>query len=63
MQELNRAGRARSIGVSNFHPDRVMDLVVHKEIVPAVDRVVAGAGSCEGSDGRDAWFQRRREPR
>ena len=39
MQELNREGRARAIGVSNFHPDRVMDLVVHNEIVPAVNQI------------------------
>jgi len=39
MQELNRAGRARAIGVSNFHPDRLIDLVDHTEIVPAVDQI------------------------
>jgi diketogulonate reductase-like aldo/keto reductase len=39
MQELNREGRARAIGVSNFHPDRVMDLVVHNEIFPAVNQI------------------------
>ncbi|NNB92559.1 aldo/keto reductase [Corallococcus exiguus] len=39
MQELQREGRARAIGVSNFHPDRVMDLIVHNEIVPAVNQI------------------------
>ncbi|NOK18631.1 aldo/keto reductase [Corallococcus carmarthensis] len=39
MQELQRAGRARAIGVSNFHPDRVMDLIVHNEIAPAVNQI------------------------
>ncbi|MFN8346948.1 MAG: aldo/keto reductase [Spirosomataceae bacterium] len=39
MQELYKAGRIRAIGVSNFHPDRLIDLIVHNEIVPAVNQV------------------------
>lgn len=39
MEELYREGRARAIGVSNFHPDRVMDLIVHNEVVPAVNQI------------------------
>lgn len=39
MQELYREGRIRAIGVSNFHPDRVMDLMMHHEVVPAVDQI------------------------
>ena len=39
MQELYRDGRTRSIGVSNFHPDRVIDLIVHNEVVPAVNQI------------------------
>ena len=39
MQELNREGRARAIGVSNFHPDRLVDLIEHNEIVPAVNQI------------------------
>ena len=39
MEELHRAGRIRAIGVSNFHPDRVMDLIVHNEVVPAVNQI------------------------
>ena len=39
MQELYREGRIKAIGVSNFHPDRVMDLILHNEVVPAVDQV------------------------
>jgi 2,5-diketo-D-gluconate reductase A len=39
MQELLREGRARAIGVSNFHPDRVMDLMVHHEVKPAVNQI------------------------
>lgn len=39
MEELYREGRIKAIGVSNFHPDRVMDFIVHHEIVPAVNQV------------------------
>lgn len=39
MEELNREGSSRAIGVSNFHPDRLMDLMVHNEVVPAVNQV------------------------
>jgi 2,5-diketo-D-gluconate reductase A len=39
MQELYQAGRIRAIGISNFHPDRVMDLIVHNEVVPAVNQI------------------------
>ena len=39
MQELYREGRVRAIGVSNFHPDRLIDLIIHNEIVPAVNQI------------------------
>lgn len=39
MEEFYKAGKVRAIGVSNFHPDRLMDLMVHHEIVPAVNQV------------------------
>lgn len=39
MEELYREGRIRAIGISNFHPDRVMDMIVHNEIVPAVNQI------------------------
>lgn len=39
MQDLNREGLARAIGVSNFHPDRLVDLIDHNEIVPAVNQI------------------------
>ncbi len=39
MQELHREGRIRAIGVSNFHPDRLVDLIDHNEIVPAVNQI------------------------
>lgn len=39
LEELNAAGRIRAIGVSNFHPDRVMDLIVHNKVIPAVNQL------------------------
>lgn len=39
MEELYRAGKIRAIGVSNFQPDRLMDLIVNNDIVPAVNQV------------------------
>jgi len=39
MEELYREGRVRAIGVANFPPDRVMDLIVHNEVVPAVNQI------------------------
>ncbi|WP_141501612.1 aldo/keto reductase [Paenibacillus luteus] len=39
MEELNRQGKIRAIGVSNFHSDRLIDLIIHNEIVPAVNQV------------------------
>ena len=39
LEELYRAGRSRAIGVSNFAPDRLMDLLVQHEVVPAVNQV------------------------
>ncbi|WP_288027030.1 aldo/keto reductase [Arthrobacter sp.] len=39
MQKLNQEGLARAIGVSNFHSDRLVDLIDHNEIVPAVNQI------------------------
>ena len=39
MEKLYKEGRIRAIGISNFQPDRVVDLMVHTEIVPAVNQV------------------------
>ncbi|MCD8035143.1 MAG: aldo/keto reductase, partial [Alistipes sp.] len=36
MEELYKEGRIRAIGVSNFYPDRLADLILHNEIAPAV---------------------------
>jgi 2,5-diketo-D-gluconate reductase A len=39
MEELYREGRIKAIGVSNFQPDRLMDLIVHNQVIPAVNQI------------------------
>ena len=39
MEELYREGAVRAIGVSNFQPDRLVDLILHNEVVPADNQV------------------------
>jgi len=39
MEELYKAGKIRAIGVSNFASDRLVDLILYNEIVPAVNQV------------------------
>ncbi|MBT9139336.1 MAG: Glyoxal reductase [Syntrophomonadaceae bacterium] len=39
MQELYKEGKLRAIGVSNFYPDRLIDLIKYNEVVPAVNQV------------------------
>lgn len=39
MQELYEEGKIRAIGVSNFYPDRLVDLCINAKITPAVNQV------------------------
>jgi len=39
MEELYQQGKVRAIGVANFYPDRIMDLMIHNEITPAVNQI------------------------
>jgi 2,5-diketo-D-gluconate reductase A len=39
MEELHAAGKIKAIGLSNFHPDRVMDIIMHNKIAPAVNQI------------------------
>ena len=39
MEEFYKEGKIKAIGVSNFHPDRIMDLMVHNEIKPAINQI------------------------
>jgi diketogulonate reductase-like aldo/keto reductase len=39
MEELYQQGKVKAIGVSNFLPDRIMDLMIHNKITPAVNQI------------------------
>lgn len=39
LQELYKSGKIRAIGVSNFYPDRLADMVAFNEIPPQVNQV------------------------
>jgi 2,5-diketo-D-gluconate reductase A len=39
MEELYQQGKVRAIGVSNFLPDRIMDLMIHNKITPVVNQI------------------------
>lgn len=39
MESLYKEGRIRAIGVSNFQPDRLMDLIMYNKIIPAVNQI------------------------
>ncbi|AYD89117.1 aldo/keto reductase [Actinomyces lilanjuaniae] len=39
MEEAYKAGRLRAIGVSNFYPERLVDVAALAEVVPAVNQV------------------------
>ena len=39
MQEAYRSGKLHAIGVSNFQPDRLMDITAFNEIKPAVNQI------------------------
>ncbi len=39
MEELYHQGKIRAIGVSNFLPDRLMDLIMNNDITPAVNQI------------------------
>ena len=39
MQDLYKQGAVKAIGVSNFYPDRLVDLIDHNEVTPAVNQV------------------------
>ena len=39
MEDLLERGKVRAIGVSNFPTDRIMDLMIHNKITPAVNQI------------------------
>jgi len=39
MENLYKAGKVKAIGVANFHPDRLMDLMLHNKVIPAINQI------------------------
>ncbi len=39
MEQCHAEGLARAIGVANFYPDRLVDLIEHNDVTPAVDQI------------------------
>jgi diketogulonate reductase-like aldo/keto reductase len=39
MEDLYHEGKIKAIGVANFQPDRIMDLIIHNKVVPAVNQI------------------------
>ncbi len=39
MEQAHKAGKLRAIGVSNFQPDRLMDIKAFNEVAPAVNQI------------------------
>ncbi len=39
MEAAGRQGLAKAIGVANFYPDRLLDLILNNEIAPAVNQI------------------------
>ncbi|MFD9468991.1 aldo/keto reductase [Streptomyces goshikiensis] len=39
MEDVGREGLAKAIGVANFYPDRLLDLILNNEVVPAVNQI------------------------
>jgi 2,5-diketo-D-gluconate reductase A len=50
METLHAEGRARAIGVANFYSDRLVDLIEHNEVTPAVDQIEVNPFFQRGSD-------------
>jgi 2,5-diketo-D-gluconate reductase A len=41
MQDLYQQGLVKAVGVANFYPDRLVDLIDHNDITPAVNQIEA----------------------
>ncbi|STB00119.1 aldo/keto reductase [Clostridium baratii] len=39
MEELYKEGKIKAIGVSNFYPDRLVDLALFNDVIPAVNQI------------------------
>ena len=57
LEKLYADGRVRAIGVSNFEPDRLLDLIAYNRIIPAVNQIETNL-YCQRSAER-GWMDKR----
>ena len=62
MEEAYKAGKVRAIGLSNFHPDRLMDIKAFNEMAPAVNQVEVNPFH-QQAESRDVHARQRRAGR
>lgn len=55
MEQAYRAGKLRAIGVSNFQPDRLMDLIAFNDVTPAVNQVEVNPFHQQHGVQAEAW--------
>ncbi len=57
LEKLYAEGRVRAIGVSNFEPDQLLDLIAYNKIIPAVDQIETNL-YCQRSTER-SWMDKK----
>ena len=54
MEELYKAGKIRAIGVCNFLPDRLLDLILTHDVIPAVNQMETHP-FCQKKNSAKSW--------
>lgn len=57
LEKLYAAGKLRAIGVSNFEPNQLLDLIAYNQVAPAVNQIETNL-YCQRSTER-AWMQKK----
>ena len=57
LEKLYAAGKIRAIGVSNFEPDQLLDLIAYNKVVPAIDQIETNL-YCQRSTER-SWLDKK----
>ena len=57
LEKLYDAGKIRAIGVSNFEPDQLLDLIAYNKVIPAVNQIETNL-YCQRSTERD-WMDKK----
>lgn len=56
MEELQKAGKVRAIGISNFNADRFVDLAQHNDVIPELNQVELNPWNQQADE--VAWMQK-----